>query len=277
MLKHEGTKPVAVLARKQAPRKASGQLVDALKSLILRDGLKPGDRLPSVDEIARQSGFSAAIARESLRILESEGLVDVRRGITGGVFVRNPDYESIARSLRLLLRFNRDDPSTVLQARRELETLCTRLAAEHISDDELEQLRASIARHRACQDSEAAARENLFFHLAVVRAARNRILRVLVEAVRSFLYDGTVNLYYSRDNIVQAADAHAKIVDALASRDSALAARRMWKHLQAFESYLAETGQAAALLDEPGDEHARLNDSPARRSSPSIEVHREHR
>src|SRR5579884_1363451 len=207
-------------------RKASIRLADDLKALILRGGLEPGSRLPNLDDLVRQSGYSVATAREALRILEREGLVEVRRGMGGGVFVRRPDYENIARSLRLILRFNRDTPGTLLEARRELEALCARLTA---------------------------ARENLVFHLGVVRATRNAVLQVLVEALRSFLYDTTVHLYYSRDKIAEAVDAHAKIVDALAAHDPELAARRMSKHLAAFEEYLVETGQVDALLEDPGE------------------------
>jgi GntR family transcriptional repressor for pyruvate dehydrogenase complex len=232
-------------------RKASIQLADELKSLVLAGGLKPGARLPSIDELVRQSGFSPATAREGLRILEREGLIEIRRGRDGGVFVRQPDYESIARSLRLLLRFHRDDPKAILEARREVEALCARLAAERISADDIAQLRASVTRHRQCPASEDAARENLFFHLTVVKAAQNRILEVLVEAVRSFVYDSTVSLFYSREKIAEAAEAHSKIVDALAAHNPGLAAKRMAKHLAAFEIYLVETRQVEALLDEP--------------------------
>jgi DNA-binding FadR family transcriptional regulator len=234
-------------------RKASIRLADDLKALILRGGLEPGSRLPNLDDLVRQSGYSVATAREALRILEREGLVEVRRGMGGGVFVRRPDYENIARSLRLILRFNRDTPGTLLEARRELEALCARLAAERISQEELEALRASVERHRQSPDSVTAARENLVFHLGVVRATRNAVLQVLVEALRSFLYDTTVHLYYSRDKIAEAVDAHAKIVDALAAHDPELAARRMSKHLAAFEEYLVETGQVDALLEDPGE------------------------
>src|SRR5579875_1658087 len=227
-------------------RKASIRLADDLKALILRGGLEPGSRLPNLDDLVRQSGYSVATAREALRILEREGLVEVRRGMGGGVFVRRPDYENIARSLRLILRFNRDTPGTLLEARRELEALCARLAAERISQEELEALRVSVEADTQSPDSVTAARENLVFHLGVVRATRNAVLQVLVEALRSFLY-------YSRDKIAEAVDAHAKIVDALAAHDPELAARRMSKHLAAFEEYLVETGQVDALLEDPGE------------------------
>lgn len=240
------------LLPRRLPRKASIGLAEDLKAAIVRGAHEPGTRLPSEEKLIQQSGYSRATVREALRILEREGLVNIQRGITGGIFVRRPDHESIARSLRLLLQFDRHDPRAILEARRELESLCAQLAAKRISDDEIAQLRESVERLKLIADSEAAARENLVFHLTIVGAVRNPVLQALVGAVRSLLYDSTIKLYYSRDNVLEAAGAHNKIVDALAARNPTLAASRMAKHLTGFETYLVETGQINQLLDDSG-------------------------
>ena len=141
----------------------------------------------------------------------------------------------------------------VLEARRELEVLCARLAAERITDLELENLRQSALRLAESSDSLSAAKENLIFHFGVLRAAHNPVLYSLVGAVRSLLYDSTVALYYRAENIRDAGKAHLRIVEALEQRNAALAASRMEKHLLAFERYLIDTGQVVDLLKEPSE------------------------
>jgi DNA-binding FadR family transcriptional regulator len=242
---------LSLLPTKRSNTKASIALADDLKAAIVRGALKAGARLPSEEELIQQSGYSRATVRESLRVLEREGLVDIRRGANGGLFVRHPDHASIARSLHLLLQFNHDDPRMILEARRELESLCTRLAATRISLGEITRLRESVERLKGMSDSRAAARENLVFHLNVVEATRNTVLQALVGAVRSLLYDSTIRIYYSQEKVRDAAEAHDKIVDALEDRNPPLSAHRMSKHLAAFEDYLVETGQVNRLLDEP--------------------------
>ncbi len=238
------------LLAKRPGIKASISLADNLKAAIVRGAFEPGARLPSEEELIQQSGYSRATVRESLRVLEREGLVEIRRGAGGGLFVRRPDYASIARSLHLLLQFNRDDPRMILEARRELESLCARLAAARISPSEIKRLRESVERLRGVRDSLEAARENLVFHLNVVEAARNTMLQALVGAVRSLLYDSTLRIYSSPEKVRDAAEAHDKIVDALEERNPQLAANRMAKHLAAMERYLVETGQVDRLLDD---------------------------
>lgn len=233
--------------------KASITLAEDLQIAIVRGAFEPGARLPSEEKLMEQSGHSRATVREALRVLEHDGLIEIRRGPSGGLFVRRPDHAGIARSLQLLLQFNRNDPHEVLEARREFETLCARLAAARISPEEIGRLRESIKRLEGAADSQEAARENLDFHLTVVEATRNSVLQILVAAVRSLLYDSSVKIYYSRENVIEAARAHARITDALSARDPALASRRMLKHLIAFEHYLVETGQIDRLLHSSRD------------------------
>ena len=242
--------PVAFVS-KRLGTKASIALAEDLQAAIVRGALEPGTRLPSEEALMRQSGHSRATVRESMRVLEREGLIEIRRGPTGGSFVRRPDHVSIARSLQLLLQFNRNDPKVILEARRELEPLCARLAAARVSREEIGRLRGSVDRLQALHDSGEAARENLVFHLTLVEASRNSVLQAVVAAVRSLLYDSSIKVYYSREKILQAAKAHAKIVDALEERNASLAAARMVKHLVASERYLVESRQVALLTDGP--------------------------
>ena len=242
------TSPLSLLQRRPGI-KASIALANDLTAAIVRGALQPGARLPTEEELIEQSGYSRSTVRESLRVLEREGLVEIRRGASGGLFVRRPDNAGIARSLHLLVQFNRDDPRVILEARRELESLCARLAATRISPTEVKRLRESVRRLSAIRESHTAANENLAFHLQVVGATRNPVLQALVGAVRSLLFDRTLDIYASPEKIRDAARAHGKIVDALEARNAALAAHRMTKHLAAFEQYLIETRQIDRLLD----------------------------
>ena len=68
------------------PRLPSQRIAGYLRSVI-RDGeFRPGDRLPSERELAQAHGAARNTAREAIRILAEEGLVDRRHG--SGVFVR---------------------------------------------------------------------------------------------------------------------------------------------------------------------------------------------
>ena len=60
--------------------------------------------LPTQDQLVREFGVSYPSVREALRILETEGLVTVRRGSIGGAEVHRPDQSSAAYHLGLVLQ-----------------------------------------------------------------------------------------------------------------------------------------------------------------------------
>jgi len=83
--------PKAVLPR---PR-LSDQIRDELKRMILHGDLKRGVKLPTEEQLAAQLKVSKVSVREALRNLETEGLIEKRRGVHGGSFVAHPGSEKM--------------------------------------------------------------------------------------------------------------------------------------------------------------------------------------
>jgi DNA-binding FadR family transcriptional regulator len=71
---------------------------------IARGELAPGAPLPVEDELAEDMAVSKVTVREAMRILENEGLVEVRRGIGGGPRVRHPSIGETAKAMGIYLQ-----------------------------------------------------------------------------------------------------------------------------------------------------------------------------
>jgi GntR family transcriptional regulator len=76
------------------------QAIDALNRYIELAGLKPGDRLPGEDDLARQLGISRPTLREAMGALECHGIIDRRHGV--GTFVTAPVRGSMQGGLEKL-------------------------------------------------------------------------------------------------------------------------------------------------------------------------------
>jgi DNA-binding FadR family transcriptional regulator len=100
-----------------------------LRGRIVSGDLADGDELPRESDMLETTGVSRPTLREALRILETEGLVRIRRGKVGGAVVSHPTVESAAYHLGLTLQSNGVSLFDLASARLAIQPSCASLAA----------------------------------------------------------------------------------------------------------------------------------------------------
>ena len=136
---------------------AAELIAQEIRSKIVRGRLKEGDVLPPEQELTEQFGVSRPVLRQALRILESERLVEVRRGQHGGPVVRRPDAGMVGRHFGLLLQYEDVRLHEVFQARQLLEAPAALRVAQTRDAGVLEALgvwKAGASLHRCDVDRE---------------------------------------------------------------------------------------------------------------------------
>lgn len=161
----------------------SGEVVArTLRNRIARGELHPGDRLPPEDELMANLGLARTTVREGLRILESQGLIQVRRGRQGGGRVTHPSVERLAESLALTLQLQKVSYRDLDQASQLIEpALAGRLARTH-TDEDIAALRALVDRAGTAaerNDRQAFGMAATDLHEAIVARAGNETLATL--------------------------------------------------------------------------------------------------
>jgi GntR family transcriptional regulator, transcriptional repressor for pyruvate dehydrogenase complex len=165
---------------------AATMLATVLREKILKGDLLEGRELPSERELGTQAGVSRATVREALRILESEGLIEIRLGRRGGSSVRRPSSAAIERSVGIFIRGKRIRLQSVLETRGAIEPAAARFAALHRTDEdlvELERCQAEVERAAFGNDVAEYVQANLDWHVQVVRASKNELLIAFITAV----------------------------------------------------------------------------------------------
>jgi DNA-binding FadR family transcriptional regulator len=84
--------------------KTAEVVANQIRQRIIRGELKEGDALPQETELTLQFRISRPTLREALRILESDGLLDISRGTRRGALIRRPDIKIAARHANLVLQ-----------------------------------------------------------------------------------------------------------------------------------------------------------------------------
>ena len=163
---------------------AAEQIADKVRAGELR----VGDKLPAERDLALRMEISRPTLREAVKVLVDAGMVEVRRGPGGGMFVATDvvpvDLVRHATELRLT------EAASVLEARRLIEPQVARLAHARATDEDLEPLVQTISMMREIvdrgyrpDDEDRFLQLDVQFHLALARAAANPTLETLLRIV----------------------------------------------------------------------------------------------
>ncbi len=100
-----------------------------LRDDILSGRLREGDVLPSQESLFAEFGVSPPAVREAIHILETDGLISVRRGNVGGAVVHLPSAERTAHMISMVLQTRSATPADVSEALMHLEPICAGMCA----------------------------------------------------------------------------------------------------------------------------------------------------
>lgn len=223
-----------IVSRAPLP-KASDLVVVSLRRRILSERLPVGTRLPSVDELMEEHGLGRVTVREALRILENDGLIDIRRGPSGGVFVRQIDIRQVSEALGLLFSSNGTTVGEFADFRLFVEPEVARLAALNANDQQREQIVADAQHERA-------ARQTVDLHSAIADACGNGVYEFMMKAMHSPLSGHFRHNLISQEDEELTAQAHVKIAKCIAAGDAPGAEKAMRHHLVAWKDYIVSHG-----------------------------------
>lgn len=214
--------------------RASQEIVSQIRDMIAGGRLKAGDRLPSERELAEVLDVGRSTVRESIRVLESLGLVEVRPG--GGTFLTTSDHPNTYPILpadvfaEWTLRLN------LFELRAMLEPELAGLAARRVTPACLNKMRAVLDRQGAKVESgETGMDEDELFHALVAEAAGNPALTQLMASVAHRLRETRDSSVQGNGRPLRSLEQNKSVLAAIEARNPAMAARRMRAHIRSIE------------------------------------------
>jgi GntR family transcriptional repressor for pyruvate dehydrogenase complex len=170
-----------VVQRLDSPKLAQ-LIAEQFRRDIVTGQLPGGSTLPPENDLAAQFNVSKPVAREAIRILEADGLVEVRRGGHNGAMVRQPDVTVATRHAGIQLRMRNIDLRDVWLARAMVECEAIRIVAEKADPVTIANLRglaAECERAAASKDVRPFLAELDKFRDAIVELSGNETLKLL--------------------------------------------------------------------------------------------------
>ncbi len=212
----------------------SERLTQQVLDLMRREAMDPGDRLPSVKDLAERFQVATPTMREALRLLEMAGNIDIRHG--SGIYVRSAETRVMlsnpyARSLDTETILN------LLQARLLIEPPVAELAAANATAKHLTALGDLLddaERHLSGNDAADAVLgvANMRFHRGIADGAGNSVLGDVVFTLTEVHIKEQMAVLDLYNNRRRDHDQHKIILDALVRRDTKLARQLMHEHIE---------------------------------------------
>jgi GntR family transcriptional repressor for pyruvate dehydrogenase complex len=261
------TPELAITVSRITAPKASDVLAEALRARIRSGQWPEGVALPSERDLALQARLSRTTVREALRILELDGLIEIRPGRGGGARVRRPAGDELSRQLELFIWGRNISARHLHDVRSALEALGAASAARMRTESDLADLLAKTeAVERSVDNLSAYLDANLAWHMAVVHASHNELLVSFMEVLAQAIHEATeLDAFDSVELRTQTLKIHRAILDAIVAGDADAARRRMARHvLAARDVALAPSPPQAAQVTP-----ARAGKSPACRPAAS--------
>ncbi|MHB8983833.1 MAG: GntR family transcriptional regulator, partial [Carboxydocellales bacterium] len=187
--------------------------------------LKPGERMMEI-QLADEMGVSRTPVREAIRKLELEGFVVM-----------------IPRKGAYVAGISLKDIADVFEIRAALESLAAALAAERITEEELEALERSLVKVAECteaNDLEALITVDTDFHDILYKASRNERLVQIVSNLREQIQRFRMTSLSQPGRMKDAMEEHRKLVEALSERNIELARTLAREHIEFAESSMLE-------------------------------------
>jgi DNA-binding FadR family transcriptional regulator len=203
-------------------------IFEELQQRIRRGDWLPGERIPSIMQLAKELHVGAGSIREALRSLQSIGLVKIEHG--SGVYVTGT-----RPSTELSSHFQNVGSGLVValaETRWILEPELASLAAVRATDEELLEIEDLTRQmEEASQHGSNFADLDVLFHRQIAHAARNPILYQTLEGVGDLFLESRRALLLDPDALLRALRYHALIAEALRLRNAPQARLLMQGHM----------------------------------------------
>jgi GntR family transcriptional repressor for pyruvate dehydrogenase complex len=223
------------LLQKVAPVRIFEQAVEQIRELIISNAWPVGQKLPTEQELSKQLSVSRSSVREALRVLEAEGLIEVKRG--SGAFVSEP--RKAESEIARWLEQREETLEQVLQVRESIEGLTASLAASRISSTELEGIKAIYMQMKnilELESEETKTKElavlDSAFHIAISAASGNDIADEIICHILPAFTEGNQAVLYLSQRAPRMVEEHRRIIEALEMHDSTEAETAMRDHIK---------------------------------------------
>ena len=225
------------------------QVYTQIKNQILNREWKPGEKIPSENQLIELLGVSRGTIRQAVQRLAGEGLISTRQG--EGSFVQPGGLDTYFQTSVPLFTIGTEEMAQIFEFRRMLEVGISELAARKITDADLERLEENYQlMQQQVGSAQLFVHTDLEFHKLICGCTRNTLATQIFNSYEELL-EPSIQYMVHAVGVDDGVKYHGLILDALRTRDPQRTRALMEEHLdnnmkRFLTAYRKEGGTGAA-------------------------------
>lgn len=231
----------------------AARVADQLRRMFIQGEVAEGALLPPEAELMQRFGVSRPTLREAFRVLESESLIEVQRGVRGGARFTRPKRATLARYAGLILEYEDVTLKDVYDARAAIETPMVVALATSRNKGAIAELEAILEREVGSEGADGVDLRTEF-HAAIARLAGNSTLQMVSEMLHHIIEKANRSLQPTEGVRHEqagrrASKTHRAVLDLIKAGESDKAAELWNRHLQKAEEYVLTGAEMSTVLE----------------------------
>lgn len=215
-----------------------GQMVfDQMQEQLIRGEWKPGDKLPSENELAEMFNVSRITIRQALQKLSVLGMIETRFG--EGSFVKKVDVGENMNALVPMMYLNKKSSFQVFEFREIIDAEAAGLAAERANEQDICELEQILKEMKAAYDkgdTKGFGQKDLEFHFKVTQITGNSLL-IQTNIILRRILEISMEDVIDKMGCEPAIYFHGKILDSIKKKDRDSAMQLMREHIRNNRKY----------------------------------------
>jgi GntR family transcriptional repressor for pyruvate dehydrogenase complex len=214
------------------------KVIEYIKKQVENGQLLKGDKIPTERQLVELLGIGRNSIREALKILDIIGIIDRRQG--DGSYIREEFDNWFSESMSIAFMLSDTSKKEIFEFRNMIEVEIATLAAQRITDEEIEELKICYNKLSENNDQHVSAKHDKVFHSLLAKASKNMIIMNAYNAMDYMLDQFIYNIradVFKHEGKELLLDIHKNIYDAVINRNSKQAREAMKKHMDVIKRY----------------------------------------
>lgn len=212
-------------------------IINQIKNLIGSGQLKPGEKLPSERKLSEKLSVSRSAVRDAIKKLEFYGIL--RTHPQSGTVVAGMGTTALQGLISDILNVDGRDFKSLVETRIILEINSVKLAAERRTDDNIGKIEQALnIYHEKLNQGLPTVEEDLMFHLEIIEATQNQVLKSLMMVITPDIISNFVKYDICGDDVkMERYREHQTILNSIIDKDPEKAANAMETHLKYIKEF----------------------------------------